>query len=98
MYLINLHAVPTSESDHFNSFLGAYVSAYIDFRDVDGAIQLALFYVEQEGWVVNNVEEDYFLVEDENELSEDKKELHDEAKEYGYALLFNAYESADEEE
>ena len=40
MYLINIHAKPTEESDQFDKVLGAYVSVYIDFKDIDGAFYL----------------------------------------------------------
>lgn len=98
MFLINLHAVPTKESEYFNEFIGAYVSVYIDYRDVNGVIELALFYAEQEGWVVNNVEEDYYEINTVDDLDDEQKELYDEAKEYGYTMVFNAYESVEEEE
>lgn len=98
MFLINLHAVPTKESEHFEEFVGAYVSVYINYADVDGAMQLSKYYVEQEGWVVNSVEDEYYHIEKSDDLEEAQKELFDEAKEYGYTMLFNAYESAEEGE
>lgn len=96
MYLINLHAVPTKQTDYFDELAGAYISAYIDYKDAEGAIQLSKFYVESEGWVVNNIEEDYFVIEDVEELDEEQKEFYNEAKEYGFTLVFNGYESVEE--
>lgn len=98
MLLINLHAVPTKQTDYFDEFIGAYISVYINFKDVDGAMQLAKFYVEKEGWVVNNIEEDYYEIEDVTDLDEEQQELFEEAQEYGYTMVFNAYETSTEEE
>lgn len=96
MFLINLHAVPTKKSEHFDEFIGAYVSVYIDYTDEEGAMQLSKYYVEQEGWVVNNIEEEYYIIENSSDLEDDQKELFNEAKEYGYTMMFNAYESSEE--
>lgn len=98
MYLINLHAVPTQESEYFNELVGAYVSAYIDYADAEGAIQLAKFYTEQEGWAINSIEEEYFVIESEDELETEQKEFYSEAKEYGFTMVFNGYESVSEDD
>ncbi|WP_299623913.1 hypothetical protein [uncultured Tenacibaculum sp.] len=97
MYLINLHAVPTKESEYFEKVVGAYVSVYIDYVDGEGAVQLAKYYTQEEGWIVQNVEEDFFEIENPDELEEDLKQFYDEAKEYGYTMIFNCYESVLEE-
>lgn len=98
MFLFNLHAVPTKSSEHFNEFVGAYVSVYINYADADGAMQLAKYYVEQEGWVVNNIEDDYYAIESADELEGEQLDLFDEAEQYGFTMVFNAYETAEEEE
>lgn len=96
MFLINLHAIPTEKSEYFNQVLGAYVSSYIDYKDIDGAMTLAEKYVENEGWKVENIDDEYFVIESIDELEEEQKELFEEAQEYGYTLFFNCYESDDE--
>lgn len=97
MYLINLHAVPTNSSEHFEKIMGAFVSTYIDYKDIDGAVKLAQLYVEDEGWKVGNVEDEYYIINSANELEDEQKEVFDEAKEHGYAMFFNCYESDEEE-
>lgn len=96
MILINLHAVPTKESEYFNQFIGSYVSVYIDYSEVSGAIQLAKYYVEEEGWVVNNIDDEYYVIDKKDDLESDQQEFFSEAKEYGYTMVFNAYESVEE--
>lgn len=97
MILVNLHAVPTNQSEYFDQFIGAYVSVYINYSDVNGAMQLAKYYVEEEGWVVNNIDDEYYVIDNKEDLDNDQQELFSEAKEYGYTMMFNAYESAEEE-
>lgn len=98
MYLINIHAKPTKESDQFDKVLGAYVSVYIDFKDIDGAFELAKFYTQEEGWDIDEVEKDYFTFNSKEDIVDDEEiELYEEALEYGYSMIFNCYETEDEE-
>ncbi|TYQ00454.1 hypothetical protein C7447_1011070 [Tenacibaculum adriaticum] len=97
MYLINVHAIPTKDSEYYDKVVGAYVSLYIDYADIEGAMQLSKFYIEEEGWKVESIDEEYYDLEDENDVDEDQKEFYIEAKEFGYTLVFNTYESDEEE-
>ncbi|CAL2083586.1 hypothetical protein [Tenacibaculum sp. 190524A05c] len=97
MFLINLQAEPKKGSEYYEKVVGAFVSVYIDYLDAEGAIQLATYYTEEEGWKVNNVDDEFFEIEDEKELDKENREFYDEAKEYGYTMVFNCYESDEEE-
>lgn len=97
MILINAHAKPTKESEQFGEVIGAYVSVYINFSDVDGAFQLAKYYIDQEGWEIDEMEDEYFTINSKDELEVGEFELHDECMEYGFSMIFNCYESEDEE-
>ncbi len=97
MYLINLQAKPKKGSEYYEKVAGAFVSVYIDYVDAEGAIQLAKYYTEEEGWKVNNVEDEFFEIENKKELDKENREFYDEAKEYGYTMIFNGYESDEEE-
>ncbi|CAL2059041.1 hypothetical protein [Tenacibaculum sp. 190524A05c] len=97
MFLINLQAEPKKGSEYYEKVVGAFVSVYIDYVDAEGAIQLAKYYTEEEGWKVNNVDDEFFEIEDEKELDKENREFYDEAKEYGYTMVFNCYESDEEE-
>ena len=50
MFLINLQAEPKKGSEYYEKVVGAFVSVYIDYVDAEGAIQLAKYYTEEEGW------------------------------------------------
>ena len=98
MYLINIHAKPTEESDQFDKVLGAFVSVYVDYKDIDGAFELAKFYTQEEGWAIDEVETEHFTFNSKDDIvDEEEIELYDEAKKYGYAMIFNCYETEDEE-
>ncbi|AUC14095.1 hypothetical protein BTO06_02485 [Tenacibaculum sp. SZ-18] len=97
MYLINLQAEPKKGTEYYEKVAGAFVSVYIDYADAEGAIHLAKYYTEEEGWKVDNVDDEFFEIEDEKELDKENREFYDEAKEYGYTMVFNCYESDEEE-
>ncbi|WP_420552467.1 hypothetical protein [Tenacibaculum aiptasiae] len=92
MFLINALAKPRKSSEHYDEVIGAYVSLYIDYKDIEGAIRLAKFYIKDEGWKVTEIEEEYFTLDSVNDVDDDQKELYEEALEYGYSIIFNCYE------
>lgn len=97
MFLINAHAKPTKESEQFGEVIGAYVSAYVNFLEVDGAFHLAKYYIEQEGWEIDEIDDEYYTIKSKDDLEDDEFELYDECVEYGFSMIFNCYESEDEE-
>lgn len=99
MYLINIQAKPKKESEYYDDYLGAFVSVYIDYKDLNGAINLAKYYVNEEGWKIDKVEEEYFTLNSIDDVSDEdgQIELYKEALEYGYAIIFNCYEEDEEE-
>ncbi len=93
MFLINALAKPKKSSEHYDEVIGAYVSLYIDYKDIEGALKLASFYIKEEGWKVTEIEEEYFSLDSVNDVDEEEqKELYNEALEYGYSIVFNCYE------
>lgn len=94
MYLINIQAKPKKKSEHYDDYEGAFVSVYVDYKDLNGAISLAKFYTKSEGWKVTKVEDEYFTLDSlaDVEKEESAIELYNEALEYGYAIIFNCYE------
>jgi hypothetical protein len=95
MYLINIHAKPTKESEQYDEVIGAYVSIYLDYKDIEGAMELAKFYVRDEGWEIDEIEEKYYSIDSTDDVDEEDIELYEEAKKYGFSMIFNCYESED---
>ena len=92
MFLINAVATPKKSSDQYDEVIGAYVSLYIDYKDIEGAFKLAKFYIKDEGWKVSEIEEEYFVLDSVNDVDEDQTEMYEEALEFGYSIIFNCYE------
>lgn len=92
MFLINALAKPTKSSEQYDEVIGAYVSLYIDYKDIDGAFKLAKYYIKEEGWKVTEIEEEYFTLDSVEDAEEDHTELYEEALEYGYSIIFNCFE------
>jgi hypothetical protein len=59
---------------------------------------LAKSYLTQNGWEIKELDEDYFIIESEENVEDDQKELYREALKDGYFLLLLGYtsEGADE--
>ena len=97
MFHINIHCRPTKENtEHHGTVLGAYAVILIDFKDIDGAFELAKFYVQDNQWEIIEVEDEYYCFTEKNELGEDYEKYFDEVIEYGYSLIFNLYDSDEE--
>ncbi|MFT4576802.1 MAG: hypothetical protein ACI9SI_001736 [Polaribacter sp.] len=92
MFLINALATPTKSSEQYDEVIGAYVSLYIDYKDIEGAFKLAKYYIKEEGWKVTEIEEEYFTLDSITDAEEDHIELYEEALEYGYSIIFNCFE------
>ncbi|WP_298899901.1 hypothetical protein [uncultured Psychroserpens sp.] len=97
MYQIIAHAKPKKESEHFGEFLGAYATLFIDFKEIDGAYVLAKHYIENEGWEIIELEDEYFIINSIEDMAEDYQQYYYEVFEYGYSLIFNTYDSIGEE-
>ncbi len=98
MFLINALAKPTKSSEQYDEVIGAYVSLYIDYKDIEGAYKLAKYYIKDEGWKVTELEEEYYTLDSVEDVDEDQVELYEEALEYGYSIIFNCFEEEDDED
>ena len=97
MFLINAIAKPKKSSEHYDEVIGAFVSLYIDYKDIEGAFKLAEFYIKEEGWKITEMEEEYFTLDSKDDIDEEQVELYEEALEYGYAIIFNCFEEDEDE-
>ena len=98
MFLINALAKPTKSSEQYDQVIGAYISLYIDYKDIEGAFNLAKYYIKEEGWNVSEIEEEYFTLDTVSDVDEEHIELYEEALEYGYSMVFNCFEEDEDEE
>jgi len=92
MYHIIAHAKPTKASSQFGLAKGAYVAVYLDYKDLDGAFELAKYYIESDGWEILELEDECYLVGSKEEMGEGHEQYFEEVLEYGYSIVFNIYQ------
>ncbi|MCB0840004.1 MAG: hypothetical protein KDD63_24110 [Bacteroidetes bacterium] len=92
MYHIIIHAKPTEKSDFYGEVEGGFAVVLIDYKDIDGAFELARFYVEGYGWEIIEVEDEYHIIETVEDMNEDYQEYFEEVRKDGYAVIFNTYD------
>jgi|GEM_PF-1768063 len=97
MYHIIMHCKPQKENEEFyGKVLGAYASVLIDYLDYDGVMVLSKYYIEQNGWEIIEIEDDYFTFERKEDLPENYHQYFDDLGKYGYSLIFNTYDNDEE--
>src|SRR5690606_29053414 len=98
MFKISAHATPTEESIQFGKAKGAYAVVYINYAEIDGAYELAKYYIERDGWIIDDLEDEYIIIEPK-EIDADDAHLEyiNEAAEDGYSVVFFCYENDEDE-
>ncbi len=92
MFHIIIHCQPKKENEEFfGKVIGAYASILIDYKDYDGVMELSKYYVEENGWDILEIENEYYTFENKEDLSDDYQQFFDELSEFGYSVIFNTY-------
>jgi hypothetical protein len=102
MWLISIEAIPNAKEnpEAAKEYGGACINCWIDFPIEDGAVELAKFYVKQNGWsLLGFVDENLWFEEEDCETTEQRQYFSD-AKECGICLVWYHYlfEAAEEDE
>ncbi|HXG85054.1 MAG TPA: hypothetical protein VNI84_13620 [Pyrinomonadaceae bacterium] len=98
MWLFTIHAIPGEKSPDFKETGGAYINCWIDFTLQDGAELLARFYIEQNNWIVIEIDEVSRVEDADYLIGEPKREYFVEAKEDGASFLYCQYPIEDKED
>lgn len=96
MFQIIAHVKPNEKSKHFNEYEGAYAVLFINYSDIDGAFELAKYYIEEDNWDIIELEQEYFIHEGKDDMDESYQQYFDEIMESGYSLIFNLYQKAED--
>lgn len=96
MFQINAHVIPGEDTENHEKYKGAYAVLYIDYADIDGAYELAKHYIIENGWKIQEIETEYFIIDSESDVESDQVKYYHEAIKYGYSLVFNCYETEDD--
>ena len=96
MWLLTIRAVPKPESELAHESGVAYVSCWVNFQLQDGAEILAKHYIDQAGWLPEEVE-DVAWVEADGYADDPKHAIyHSEAETEGVILVFHKWSTPGE--
>ncbi|KXX70405.1 hypothetical protein [Flammeovirga sp. SJP92] len=98
MYQIVAHVKPKKDSKYYKNVLGAYVTCFINYKEIDGAVVLTKHYIENEGWEEIELEDEYFIINSIEDMVDCYKQYYKEVFEYGYSLIFNTYNKIEEDD
>ena len=98
MYHIIIHCKPQKDNQEFyGKVIGAYASVLIDYKHYKGVMELSRYYVEDNGWEIIEFDDQYFTFEKKEDLQDDYQQYFDEITEFGYTIIFNTYDTEDDE-
>ena len=98
MWLFTIHAIPNEKSPDFKESGGAYINCWIDFTLQDGAELLARFYIEQNNWIVMEIDEVSWVEDDDYPIGESNREYFLDAEKDGASFLYCQYPLESEED
>ncbi|HEV2862586.1 MAG TPA: hypothetical protein VGX48_16350 [Pyrinomonadaceae bacterium] len=93
MYLFTIRSKikPKSEAARrLPDVAGAYVNAWIQFKDYDAAEKLARLLIRERGWIPEETT-DASIIQKKGLKKKRDKQFYAEAIKYGYTLVFNMW-------
>ena len=96
MWFLTIRAVPKPDSQPALEPAVAYVSCWINFQLQDGAELLARHYIDQAGWLPEEVEDAVWVVGDDYDDDQKNALYYSEAETEGVTLVFHEWSSPGE--
>jgi hypothetical protein len=97
MHYFTIRAAPKPGTEQARDSGGAYVSCWVNFKIRDGAELLAKHYVEQAGWVTEEVEEAKWVERDDYENDSENSQYFTEAEDDGASFVFHSWDINDKD-
>jgi hypothetical protein len=91
MWFLTVQAVPKQNVLTTEDFGGAAVQCWVNFPSLDGAEQLVNYYLDQEGWVVTNVEYTAWIQSEQYKPENEGYKYALEAEKDGSSFLIQTY-------
>ncbi|WP_299873591.1 hypothetical protein [uncultured Cocleimonas sp.] len=91
MFIFTIVAKPKPDNNESKELGGAYVNAYINFKDEEGAEVIARYYIEDAGWYAEETDEVSWVFKGDLKKSEERYQYFKEAKASGSCLVFNTW-------
>lgn len=91
MFYFQIHCKPQQENLYFTELEGAYVTVLIDFKDEEGAHQLATYYVAKEKWDILEITDSFEVEENALRASKEHEDVYAQMKNCGIGLKYHFY-------
>lgn len=91
MFQFIVEAIPHPQSSNAQQFGGAWVTCWIDFAGKEGAELLTKFYLEQEGWQIQGIDQVNWVVRDDVINEPQTLQYISEAEESGASFVYHTW-------
>ncbi len=91
MFYLQYEAFPSSTSDDFEDWAGAYINCWINASSVGQAMKIAENTISSDGWIIRSLEKSRPIVEKDYETSNLSLKYIREAQEDGDVYVFHAW-------
>ncbi|MBX7173404.1 MAG: hypothetical protein K1X72_20715 [Pyrinomonadaceae bacterium] len=88
MWFLTVQTVPKNDSPQANNFSSATVHCWVNFPDLEAAIQLVNFYLDRKGWFVVTVEFSHRVNPQNYDKDDEGYQYALEAEKNGSSFLF----------
>ena len=97
MHFFIVRAAPKPGTEQARDSGGAYVSCWINFKITDGAELLAKYYIEQAGWIPEEVEETKWVEREDYEDGSENLQYFTEAEDDGASFVISSWDINDQD-
>jgi hypothetical protein len=91
MWFLLVQTIPKSNSMNTNAFERAVVHCWINYQERKGAEQLANYYLDEDGWMITNVEHREWVEISNYKVEDEGFEFANEAKKSGSSFFIQTY-------
>lgn len=91
MFHFNVQTSPSASSSLYGKVDRAHAVVFIDYAHLEGAVELAKYYITGQDFVVDEFEVEYYIIDSPEELEGKYLEYYNLALKDGYMVLFNCY-------
>ena len=91
MQFLVISAFQDPDTEHAESYGGAHVSCWIKDQTVRNAPHIARGWIEENGWIVDTIEEHYPITEEDYSVPSDSLQYFEQAQTDGEVFVFHVF-------